>query len=224
MLNIAETEKTTSDFQVKRDHWADDSIYFGAEVFISKVFEKEKLKGRIIGLSEYNFLILEMPLVIGYRAKFSPGSTVVVKFVREGSVYGFYSEVLQTQYDPAPIMYAKYPKEVESFDFRSSKRFACNLPARLFNNQGHYYGMINDISNGGCHLTVHRSCAREHITADENVTLLMSLYGLGDLELDCYIKNVAFKGDNLTYGIEFRQNENSPKLQKYLDMLDGRFE
>lgn len=223
MLNAVNTGGTKQDFQVKRSLWPEGTIYYGADVYISKVFEKEKLKGRIIGLSEYNFLILAMPLVIGYRARYSPGSSVIVKFVKDGAVYGFYSEVLMIQYDPAPLLFTKYPKELECFEFRTSKRFTCNVPARLFNDKAHYYCMINDISNGGCHLTVHRSSGCKNIKAKEEVTLLMSLYGLGELELECHVKSSTRKDDQLTYGIMFKDGESHEKLQTYMDMLQGKF-
>lgn len=223
MVNAANAARSDSDFTVKRELWPEESIYYGAEVFISKVFEKERLKGRIVGLVEYKFLIIEMPLVIGYRARYCPGSSVVVKFVKDGAAYGFYSEVLSTQYDPAPLMYTKYPRELECFEFRSSKRFTCNIPSRLFNDTAHYYCMINDISSGGCHLTVHRSSALVDIMEDEDVTLLMNLYGMGELELDCYTKKVSCKDDRLTYGVMFKDGESLTKIQTYLDMLEGKF-
>ncbi|QJB55335.1 flagellar brake protein [Pseudodesulfovibrio sp. zrk46] len=212
-----------AEFQVRRDHWADDSIYFGSEVQIGKVFEKETIKGRIIGLSEYEFLILQIPLVIGYRARYAPGSTVVMKFAKEGSVYGFYAEILQIQYDPAPLMYVKYPKEVESFDFRNSKRFHCNVPARMFNDYGHYFCLINDISDGGCHMTVHRCNVRkdDHIQVGEEVTVLLSLYGLGEMEISGMVKSVNLTADKMTYGVQFKEGVSESQLSMYLEMLGG---
>jgi c-di-GMP-binding flagellar brake protein YcgR len=210
------------EFRVTRDHWADHRIYFGANVHVSKVFEREKLSGRIVGLSEYKYLILEIPLVIGHRARYTPGSTVIVKLVREGTVYGFYSEVLQLHYDPAPVMYLKYPGEVESFEFRSAKRFICNVPARMYNDNAHYYCLINDISAGGCNLTVQQSSLKgdEHIDAGEDVKLLLNLYGLGELELDCHVRSVKKSGGGLSYGVQFDENGKSYALiSKYLDIL-----
>ena len=210
------------EFKVMRDHWADHRIYFGATVHVSKVMEREKLAGRIIGLSEYKYLILEIPLVIGHRARYAPGSTVVAKFVSEATVYGFYSQVLQLQYDPAPIMYLKYPTEVESFEFRSSKRFVCNVPARMYNDNAHYYCLIGDISSGGCHLTVHQHSLKggEHIAEKERVRLLLNLYGLGELSLDCKVRSVKKSAAGHSYGVEFDPlGESYGHLKKYLDML-----
>ncbi|MCJ2163205.1 MULTISPECIES: hypothetical protein [unclassified Pseudodesulfovibrio] len=58
---------SASEFRVTMDHWADHRIYFGANVHVSKVFERKKLSGRIVGLSEYKYLILEIPF--GHRAQ-----------------------------------------------------------------------------------------------------------------------------------------------------------
>jgi len=211
-----------TEFKVTREHWADHSIYFGANVHVSKVFEKEKLSGRIVGLSEYNYLILEIPLVIGYRARYTPGSTVIVKFVKDGTVYGFYSEILQVHYDPAPVMYLKYPSEIESFEFRAYKRFVCKIPARMYNDTAHYYCLINDISSGGCNLTVHQCelAGDDHIQAKENTRIMLNLYGLGELELDCLVRSVNQEGEVLSYGVQFEgQGDSYDKIKKYLEML-----
>lgn len=216
--------KKDDEFKVNREHWTDHSIYYGASVHVSKIFEEEKLCGRIVGLSEYNYLILEIPLVIGHRARYVPGSTVVVKFVNEGTVYGFYSEILQIHYEPAPIMYLKYPSEVESFEFRAYKRFACRTPARMFNDEVHYYCLIDDISSGGCSLTVHQVSLKdkEHISLDEKAQLVFSLSGLGEIEFTCTIKSMSQQDDVLSYGVEFDAIGNSyEQIGRYLEMLSN---
>lgn len=210
------------EFKVTRERWADRSIYFGANVHISKVFEREKLAGKIIGLSEYKYLILEIPLVIGHRARYAPGTTVVAKFAGEGTVYGFYSEVLQLQYDPAPIMYLKYPNEVESFEFRASKRFVCKTPARLLFGSEQLLCLINDISAGGCNLTANRTGYRGHhgIEPESEARLQLNLYGLGELELACRVRSVAQSGNSLSCGVQFElEGEAYEQLTKYLEIL-----
>lgn len=210
------------EFKVARDRWADHRIYFGASVQVSKGMEQTRLTGRIVGLSEYKYLILEIPLVIGHRARYAPGTTIIAKFANEGTVYGFYSEVLQLHYDPAPLMYLKYPAEVEFFEFRASKRFACNVPARMHNDNARYYCLISDISAGGCQLTVHQSSlkAGAHMAAGEEARLLLNLYGLGEIEIDCRVRSVRDSGEALGYGIQFREEgEAYGRLTKYLDML-----
>nr|WP_321256607.1 flagellar brake protein [uncultured Pseudodesulfovibrio sp.] len=219
-----DSAKKDEEFKVNREHWADHSIYYGASVHVSKIFEEEKLSGRIVGLSEYNYLILEIPLVIGHRARYVPGSTVIVKFVNEGTVYGFYSEILQVHYDPAPIMYLKYPSEIESFEFRAYKRFACRTPARMFNDEAHYYCLIDDISSGGCSLTVHQASLKdkEHISLDEKVQLVFSLSGLGEIELTCTVKGMFQEDNILSYGVEFDSTGDSyEQIGRYLEMLSN---
>lgn len=218
-----DANKKASDFKVKRDHWADHNIYFGAVVQVGKVFEKETLSGKIIGLSEFHYLIMEIPLVIGYRARYAPGSTVVVKFVKDGTVYGFYSEVLQIQYDPAPLMYLKYPVEVESFEFRENRRFVGKIPARMYNEAAHYSCLINDISTGGCSLIVHHSSLKSEfdLVPGDQVRVIMNLYGLGELELACHVRGVSELDGHLCYGVQFVDSgEHYEKIIRYLDMLE----
>jgi len=220
---IIGTQKA-DEFKVNREHWADHSIYYGASVHVSKIFDKEKLSGRIVGLSEYNYLILEIPLVIGHRARYVPGATVIVKFVNEGTVYGFYSEILQVHYEPAPIMYLKYPNEVESFEFRAHKRFVCKTPARMFNDEAHYHCLIDDISSGGCSLTVHQSSLKEeeHISLDEKARLVFNLSGLGEIELMCTVRSMLQEDKILSYGVEFDATGDSyEQLGRYLEMLSN---
>ena len=111
---------------------------------------------------------------------------------------------------------------MESFEFRSSKRFLCKIPARLHNDDAHYFCLINDISSGGCHLSVYRSSLKgeKHIEAGESARLLLNLYGLGELELACRVRTVSESGAELSYGIQFETDGESYRLlTKYLDML-----
>lgn len=210
------------DFTVNRDRWANQDIYFGADAYISKVHEKDKIKCRIIGLSEYKFLILETPMIIGLRAKFPVGSTAVVKFGKAGTIYGFYAEVLQTQFEPSSLMYLKYPQEVESFEFRGCERFICNIPAHVTDGKTHYYCIIKDISSGGCQLTV-RGCNLEEaepIQPDENISLTVNMCGFGEMKLDCVIRNLQMQNECLSYGLQFRNSGVAyAKIEQYFKLL-----
>lgn len=222
MVKVSDAVQAVEDFNVNRDMWADQSIYFGAETYISKVHDKEKVKGRIIGLSEYKFLVLEMPMIIGFRTKYPVGSTVVAKFGKDGTVYGFYAEILQTYFDPSPIMFLKYPREVESFEFRGYKRFSCNIPAHMTCGDIHYYCIIKDISAGGCLLTV-KSCnttdCRAIEPADE-VSLVVNMCGFGEMRLECFIRNIQEDRESLSYGLQFKNSGVAyAKIEKYFEML-----
>ncbi|RWU07189.1 hypothetical protein DWB63_01430 [Pseudodesulfovibrio sp. S3] len=49
----------------------------------------------------------------------------------------------------------------------------------MYNDNAHYYCLINDISAGGCNQSSLKG--DEHINAEEDAKLLLNLYGLGSL-------------------------------------------
>jgi hypothetical protein len=130
----------------------------GQRVSVQSPRHDEKLWTQMIGFKPGAYLILEKPpgadLVGGNRA-LRDGDSLVIRFVKDGSVFGFRTPVLNMLAVPHKLLFVAYPVEVVRHSLRSSPRLQCYLPCygevggRAFSR-----AFIRDFSAAGCQLRV----------------------------------------------------------------------
>lgn len=86
-----------------------------------------------------------------------------VRFLREGVAYGFETVVLSVQFVPSPIMFLRYPEQVERVELRRAPRCRISVPVRLTDVSGteNAGAVMDDLSEGGCLLRVPIEADRE---------------------------------------------------------------
>ena len=60
----------------------------------------------------------------------------VIRFLKEGSAFGFQTAMLIKQQYPLPMIFLKYPEDVRSMPFRKTKRVKTNIQAKLLKQKG----------------------------------------------------------------------------------------
>src|SRR5208337_4817646 len=75
----------------------------------------------------------------------------VIRFLKEGSAFGFQTAMLIKQRYPLPLIFLKYPEDVISMPIRKTMRVKTNIPAKLMNQKGEKefitdYAKIVDLS------------------------------------------------------------------------------
>ena len=83
---------------------------------------------------------------------FTGGEDVVVRYLSDGTIYGFHSTMLLSQMKPVPLFFIEYPYQVEKIELRKEKRAQCSLPSKVHCKTGVYPGIIVDLSSGGAKL------------------------------------------------------------------------
>ncbi len=182
-----------------------------------------RLKGKIIGYEEGQFIIIRMPQTTlrDYPDIVDEGQPCVVRTVVEGSMgqcIAFHSAILQVLNRPKGILFLKYPKEVQRISLRKESRVDTYLPVRIihrhesdagsrFGEKTELSGMIRDISKNGCRAYI------QHPASQANVPLIpvfikAALKGETDIELKAEIKNQQrIDADTVALGMQFEQNE-----------------
>lgn len=184
------------------------------------------IKSELIGVARNEFLIVKAPLIPGMRSLFTGGEAVVVRYLAEGTIFGFHSTMLLSQLKPVPLLFLEYPYQVEKIELRKEKRAQCTLPGKVHCKSGIFSGIIVDLSGGG---------AKLDLTLDEVDAALLRPNDLVVLEfvlfqpekpvlLSCEIKNMTAAKNHYVLGLQFQDMEDATRkeLEDYIQSLINR--
>jgi hypothetical protein len=175
---------------------------------------------RLLGWSERNFLMTELPFHEGHAIEFRPRSLCIVRFVEAGRVFGFKTETLRGQFFPIPLLFLSFPQEIEEFCLRRCPRAPVMLRTRVYLSVGlttPLDGIIRDLSLSGCRLELTDPPLMP--LKDTRVTLDIHLTGAGMLErVPGLIKNVTTKSTSadsqgaakIQLGVQFEFQHSDP--------------
>jgi len=146
----------------------------GQRVSIETRVHGEKLWTHMIGFKPGAYVVLEKPpgtdAVDGKRV-LKDGDSLVIRFLKDGTIYGFRTPVLCTATVPYRLLFVGYPVEVVERSLRSSPRLECYLPCegqvggRTFSR-----AFIRDFSATGCQLRIPLDALEPEKEADDAET------------------------------------------------------
>ncbi len=176
---------------------------------------KADIKSELIGVSRNEFLIVKAPMIPGMRNMFTGGETVVVRYLSEGTIFGFHSTMLLSQMKPVPLLFLEYPYQVEKIELRKEKRAQCSLPCKLHGKEGILPAIIEDLSCGGAKLDM--TLGKDGLVSfevDEMVILDFILFQLDKpVLLSCQIKNITAVKQRCTLGLQFSEMEDDLRIE-----------
>ena len=85
----------------------------GLDIQIIGFLDKRKLRSRVIGWVEGEYIIIEHPMAQGEPVLLPKDAAVICRGLSEGRLYGFKSHVLHTMTKPFPYLFLVYPREIE---------------------------------------------------------------------------------------------------------------
>jgi c-di-GMP-binding flagellar brake protein YcgR len=196
------------------------------EVGLSLSFEsyyKVHLPAPVIGWEKDEFVLTKAIFIQGQPAKLKANDIVRVRFLKEGVAYGFESEIITVQFFPFPLMFVKYPADVEHLKIRISTRYKVDLPAVLKNSAGEAIAsdaVLLDISEGGCGLKVPVKEGRV-LSPEEDHVVSFKLMDR-EVSVGCSVRKFDQRG-NYAYMIGMEFSKIAPKdketLALFLDFL-----
>ncbi|MBF0566014.1 MAG: flagellar brake protein [Nitrospirae bacterium] len=151
------------------------------------------------------------------------GTHTIVRYVYDGKVFGFESELLGSITTPVRLLFINYPKVIEKIDLRRQERLSCLLPAKLKVEYNAISGTIIDLSKAGCGFkTKIENVYDEKILLErDDIELEFLLPGIEDSHLiSVNIKNYAKRGNFAFIGIQFTKIRE--KTKRYLDTFIDR--
>lgn len=112
-------------------------------------------------------LIIQTPNVYNPRTDYAEGDSVTVRYVDDGIVYGFRSEIISHVSNPVRLLFIELPKDVEALELRTTKRVDTVIKTVLTKGEFRLAGVILNLSGGGCKIALPREY--DQVTGDEEI-------------------------------------------------------
>jgi len=162
------------------------------------------IRSTILGWEKDRFILVRLPSVQGQKSGVGSGESCLVRFLMEESAYGFASEVLRIQYHPSPLMFLKFPEQIEQVAFRKSKRFVTNISGKFLDAERKVSTsvVVQDFSDKGCLIRLDDP-GPSAFKRDTVYYLTFTLFQTEIENLYCTIRNRHVRNDRLLLGVEF---------------------
>jgi c-di-GMP-binding flagellar brake protein YcgR len=157
----------------------------------------------VVGWQKDLFLLTNLPYLNEKPVKLKTEDNCIIRFLRGDDAFGFQTSIISVQFFPAPLIFFKYPQNIDQTPFRKSKRFRLNIPAKLLNPQDvqNFDVEISDISESGCMLKV-KNQEEETFPVGTRYYLTFNILEKG-IEADCVLRNARKMEDAVFIGMEF---------------------
>ena len=169
------------------------------------------LQSVLIGMEIDEYLIIKIPAqYTNVKHKLVTGVDIVVRYLYQGTVYGFQSKLIEIITRPVKLLFLEYPKIIEHYDLRSQKRAESIFPATIMIKDKTNHGAIIDVSKNGCrcHILNSRKEPLPPVQIDDEILLKCKFPGVeGDHEVLGKIKNIRRSRKELIVGVEFLRLE-----------------
>lgn len=168
----------------------------------------------VLGWKQGSWLICEWPFHLGKPIPCSPGTRVMLRYLYQGKMIGYHSEVLATQVEPFPFVLLAFPSTLDEVPIRKHCRMQANEPILLRHvNDGvpaqpsgtltHIGGLLIDLSTAGCAVLLQRPM--QDFLPGMVLRVEFEIVGTGRVgNLAGLVRNVAMQGGETQLGLEFR--------------------
>ncbi|BCD99404.1 PilZ domain-containing protein [Marinagarivorans cellulosilyticus] len=181
----------------------------------------------LVGVDAPNSVITTLPLKqnlpegFGYEALFSQDDVFEMRTIQDGYIVAF-EGVFEAIYDDR-LLITSFPEMIETRLLRSETRFPCALSCDIHQGERESYGVISNISHGGCQLEVNRDASYDFIehSIGQDVTVSLEVY-FPTLEspvmLEAFVRSASCQVDGVCkVGIAFKANYEV--VRRYLESL-----
>jgi len=168
----------------------------------------------LLGWKDGSFVISGLPYVDGQPIECEIGQPCVVRYIHEGKVVGYRSEIRGSQVAPEPLLFLSFPEHIEEILLRKHPRIPIHQPISIRRDDGPgqrgspfpdapIVGVLRDLSVAGCRASLTGSALP--LTAGTVVRLEFDLPGMGHvINLVGCVKNVSSTPRQQLVGFEFQ--------------------
>jgi hypothetical protein len=168
----------------------------------------------VMGWKQGSWLICEWPFHLGQPLPCEAGSNVLLRYIYQGKMIGYRSEVQSTHVQPFPFLLLTYPETVNEVPLRKHCRMPANEPILLRHvNDGlpghpsgtltHIGGLLTDLSIAGCAILLQRPV--QEFIPGMILRAEFEIVGTGRIgNLACIIRNASMQRSGTHLGLEFR--------------------
>lgn len=211
--------------RIDRKSGAALSLPLGTVVVVEPAGLGQRFKTEFLGMERGRYLILRIPRIPGVTEHLYPDKAVTLRFVHEGHIFGFSSEVVWVMNAPFKLLFLRYPEEVEILNLRGCQRVDCFLPTAIKFKEDWHQGVILNISCGGCQAVVEQRAGKELPTVgmDDSLVLEFRLVGSEqNIMVGGLTKSVNLSERRLFLGIKFDDDVpdyTTGLIERYVDSV-----
>ena len=207
-----------------RTHGVNIDIPVGTRLNMAFLRQKETYTVELLGFSLYEYLIVRLPRLSALYNRLVPHETISMRYVLEGTVYAFITEVISSVTRPGFMLFCSYPSSLEQIELRRYQRLGCLLPALIRSAHGEYRCILQDLSHGGAKLIVEtkRNDGLRQIEVGANLQLDFTLFiGKSEAPTPAVVRSINIEGTRVNLGIQFLDmpEDLCQELDVYLDAL-----
>lgn len=186
------------------------------------------LQSSIVGLEANKYIIIKTPEPFNrIEHKLFKGNSLIIRYIADGTVYAFQSNVIEIITKPLSLLFVEYPKIIQRHDLRDQRRVNCHIPTHVNFDGKENIGCILDIAVSGCRCLVKGTNNPNLITydLDDRLTLKCIIPGIKEVAtLRGKIKNLKRTRKEIDLGINFdidQPKESRRMIAWFLSTIDG---
>lgn len=186
-----------------------DSLYLlrpGTRLVLDAAGLGKRIPTRYIGQDRGRCFIVHMPPSATHPDVYDhtyTGNTVVVRYIKDGNVWGFVTAVQGRIAKPQRLLFLDFPTSVESHNLRQRHRVECSFPASVWLRGELMDTVITDISTGGCRISLTGSDHAVDINDEVGIESAIFLAtGPGNLLTGC-VRRISRSAAGTDIGIRF---------------------
>ncbi len=105
----------------------------GMELVFAKDLDSRAIpyRSKLVGWKPDSYLIVELPVLNATVPHWDSGVGLSAKFTSGTSVFNFHTTLLKSINFPAPLMFLKFPKKIESASTRAFDRIQTHIEAKI---------------------------------------------------------------------------------------------
>ncbi len=152
------------------------------------------------GDKPFEYVMVDAPHNDSGIEDIAPDTRFVIRFIRNGMIYGFETSILQIYEESVFLWITKYPEAIDSLSLRRTPRVSTLLMSEIRNDSSYLAGAIIDLSEDGCLMATDESWFQKGEKCVISVQLPISDE---PALLSCIIKNVTKKNNKYHVGMSF---------------------
>jgi hypothetical protein len=168
----------------------------------------------ILGWKQDSWLLCEWPFHLGRPISCDPGTQVLLRYLHQGKMIGYSSEVLDAYMQPFPFLLLSFPLTLEVMPLRKCSRTPMNepilirhrndgLPVRPSDVLTPIGGLVIDLSTAGCAILLQRPM--EEFFPGTVLRVEFEIVGIGRVNnLAGLVRKVSMQGSDTLLGVEFQ--------------------
>ena len=207
-------------------------VEIGAAIHINSESGSFKYRGNLVGYS-HGMLLTGLPSEkqldlkdVDYSVLFAKDTSMVMRLIIDGVIYAFKSEVCDIHQAASKILVSHLPDTIQMRRLRGGVRYPCVLQANILLGETKYRGVLTNISEGGCLLTMkagsYTDSIRKLMKNDISTCLDVRFpFEEKDCTFDVKVKSASdASSGNLLVGLSYvTEGEVLEVIKKYLDFM-----